>query len=273
MRRRIGALILLLFGVGAAFGALCASFDPHAVNLDATLQGASAAHWLGTDHLGRDLAARLIVGAQPSMIALCVALSVSVGVGAVAAAAIVFGGGALARLIRFLAQACLATRTLVLALVLAALLGPGPLTVALALAVTAWAPYALTIAALFERLAAEPYWRASEALGVSPLRAAFRHLAPNAAAPIGALAGADAGRAIALVATLGFFGLSADTGRPEWGAMIHEYRAFLFSAPRLPLAPIFATMLLALGFHLLLDPGERPNAHHPWRALKWKADR
>lgn len=262
MRRMIGCLILLIFGVAAVFSTLIGAIDPHAVDLDTTLQGASSEHWLGTDHLGRDLAARIILGAAPSMLALCIVLAVSIGVGSLAAAIIVFGGSTSVGLVRFLAYICLATPTMVLALVLAALLGPGPLTVALALSLTAWAPYALTIAALFERLAAEPYWLASEALGASRLHAAFRHLLPNALGPIGALAGADAGRAIALVSTLGFFGLSADTGRPEWGAMIHEYQAFLFSAPRLPLVPICATMLLALGFHLLLDHGDRTVVSH-----------
>lgn len=141
---------------------------------------------------------------------------------------------------------------------IASFLGAGTKAVALALIVSAWAPYALTIAALFERLSAEDYWRASLALGASVPGAIRRHLLPNAWPPIGALAGADAGRAVILVSSLGFIGLSADTGLPEWGAMIHEYRVFLFSEPRLVMAPLVAVSALSAMLHLFLDTGREP---------------
>jgi ABC-type dipeptide/oligopeptide/nickel transport system permease subunit len=82
-------------------------------------------------------------------------------------------------------------------------------------------------------------------------------MVPNAWPAIGALAGADAGRAVVLVASLGFIGLSADTGRPEWGAMIYEYRTFLFTEPRLVLAPVIACALVTTLLHLSLDPRHR----------------
>lgn len=244
-----------------AFLAFNPSLDPHAVDLRNTFDAPSARHWLGTDHLGRDLAARLLAGARPSLLAIAIVLSASLGIGILAGAMIALGPPSLSVMTRWLAETLLAVPTLILALVVAAFLGAGMSAIALALIVSAWAPYALAIAALFERLTGEDYWRASLALGSSLPGALHRHLLPNAWPAIGALAGADAGRAVILVSSLGFIGLSADTGRPEWGAMIHEYRVFLFSEPLLVMAPLTAVAVLSTALHLLLDAGGSPLRH------------
>ncbi len=237
----------------AAAGSLWPPHDPEALDLDRVLASASAEHWLGTDHLGRDLAARLLAGAAPSLLAVAVALVATLGFGIAIGAIIALGGTAMRQATRRLAELALAVPTLVVALAIAAVVGAGPVTAALALAATAWAPYALVVAGLVERLTAEPYWRSAEALGVSRAAGMRRHLLPHLAAPLGALAGADAGRAVVLVASLGFLGLSGDTGRPEWGSMIHEYRLFLFDTPRLVLAPVVAIVLLSLMLHLGIE--------------------
>lgn len=251
---RIIVLAILLCVVYFAFNP---PFDPHSVDLQNTFAGLSADHWLGTDHLGRDLAARLLVGSKPSLFAIAIVLAGSLGIGITAGAVIAFGPTGPSVVVRWLAQTLLAVPTLILALVIAAFLGAGTLAIALALIVSAWAPYALTIAALFERLTGEDYWRASLALGASVPGAIRRHLLPNAWHAIGALAGADAGRAVIVVSSLGFIGLSADTGLPEWGAMIHEYRAFLFSEPRLVMTPLLSVTVLSAMLHLFLDSREQ----------------
>ncbi len=238
---------------GAAAGSLWPPMDPHGIDLDRVLAPVSGAHWLGTDHLGRDLASRLLAGAAPSLLAVVVALLATLGIGIGIGSVIALGGTAMRQAARRMAELALAVPTLVVALTIAAVVGAGPVTAALALAVTAWAPYALVVAGLVERLTAEPYWRAAEALGVTRAAGMRRHLLPNLAAPLGALAGADAGRAVVLVASLGFLGLAGDTGRPEWGAMIHEYRLFLFDTPRLVLAPVGAIVLLSLALHLGIE--------------------
>lgn len=240
-------------------GAIWQPIDPHAVNLGATLQGPSVQHWLGTDHLGRDVASRLMVGAQPSLMAIVIVLISSLGIGLIAGVAIGFGPPTLSSAVRWLAETALALPTLIVALLLSALFGAGLIAISAALIASTWAPYALTIAGLLERLRAESYWNASMALGSNTVGAIRRHGLPNAWPMIGALAGADAGRAVILVASLGFLGLSADTGQPEWGAMIHEYRLFLFSEPRLVLAPVLATALVAFALNRLLD---RPAPNH-----------
>ncbi|MEM1377718.1 MAG: ABC transporter permease [Pseudomonadota bacterium] len=233
--------------------------NPHAVDFTATLEGPSVRHWLGTDQLGRDLASRILAGATPSLLAICIVLISSLGIGLLAGVAIGFAPKPVSATIRWLAETALALPTLIVALLLSALFGAGLIAISAALVASTWAPYAITIAGLLERLRGEAYWTASMALGSNTIGAIRRHGLPNAWPMIGALAGADAGRAVILVASLGFLGLSADTGQPEWGAMINEYRLFLFSEPRLVLAPVLATTLVAFTLNRALDRGEQRN--------------
>ncbi|MEM9223785.1 MAG: ABC transporter permease [Pseudomonadota bacterium] len=249
----VGILAAMLLLGTLAVGAVWQPADPHAVDLTQVLQAPSPNHWLGTDHLGRDVASRLLAGAQPSLMAILIVLLSSLGIGLFAGVTICFGSSTISRPLRWLAETALALPTLITALLLSALFGAGLIAVSAALIASTWAPYALSIAALLERLRAEPYWMASRALGSSTIGAVRRHMLPNAWPTVGALAGADAGRAVILVASLGFLGLSADTGRPEWGAMIHEYRMFLFSEPQLVLAPVLTTALVAFGLNRALD--------------------
>ncbi len=241
----LGALALAsLLGPGA----------PGQIDLDAVLLGPSLSHPLGTDHLGRDLAARVIAGSGPAVAAVLAALGGVVSLGLLGGAALSLGPAPVRSLVAGVADLVLAIPTLVVALILSAIMGGGALTVGLALALTAWAPYALTIAALSDRIRSEQFWLAARALGVPPAGGFMRHILPTLAAPLGALLGADAGRAVILAASLGFLGLGVDTGRPDWGAMIHEYRMFLFEAPRLLLVPMAVIGLLSLALHLVFDP-------------------
>ncbi|MEM7721004.1 MAG: ABC transporter permease [Pseudomonadota bacterium] len=252
--KRVG-LVILGLGVIAFLAAMASGGlgDPHAIDLTNRLASPSADHLLGTDHLGRDLAARIVWGALPSVLAIVIVLVGGIGLGVLAGGIIALGPAGLRSGASWLAETALAVPTLVTALVLSAILGAGVWTVAMALLLTSWAPYAITIAALFDRIRGEAYWNASQALGVPTSAAIARHMLPNAWPAIGALAGADAGRAVVLVASLGFIGLSADTGRPEWGAMIFEYRTFLFTEPRLVLAPVLACALVTFVLHVMLD--------------------
>lgn len=167
--------------------------DPHAVDLSNRLAAPSTHHLIGTDHLGRDLATRVVRGALPSVSAVFIVVAGGIGVGVLAGGAIALGPPLLRNTVSWLAETALAIPTLVSALVLSAAFGAGPMTVAAALLITTWAPYALTIAALFGRIRGEAYWRASESLGAPTCAAVQRHMLPNAWPAIGALAGADAG--------------------------------------------------------------------------------
>ena len=234
------------------------------VDLDLVLAPISPAHPLGTDHLGRDLLARMAAGLVPSLQAVAAALLGALGVGLAAGAAMSLGPGWLRAGLGWAADLALALPTLVVALILSAALGGGPLVIGASLALTAWAPYALTVAQMSDQVRKETWWLATRALGVDGVAGFRRHILPAIAGRVGALAGSDAGRAVILAASLGFLGLGMDTGRPCWGGLIHEYRMFLFSHPRLVLAPTLAIAALSLALHLALDPpghkGRAPTA-------------
>lgn len=254
------AILAIVTGAGA----------PVAVDLDLVLASPSSAHPLGTDHLGRDLLARLVEGAVPSLQAAGSALAGALGLGIAAGAAMSLGPPWARASLEALADLALALPTLVVALVLAAALGGGPLVIGAALALTAWAPYALTVAHLSDHARKETWWLAARAMGVTGVGGFRRHILPAIAARLGALAGADAGRAVILAASLGFLGLGLDTGRPCWGGLIHEYRMFLFSHPRLVLAPVAAIAALSMVLHLSLDPPGRKGltiSQKPWYTL------
>lgn len=250
-------LVLLLPLLALAVFAVLPAPLAGRIDLDAVLAAPCLLHPLGTDHLGRDLFARLAAGARPSLQAIAAALSGALGFGLLAGAAMSVGPVWLRAGLAGLADLALALPTLVVALLLAAVFGGGPLVIGGALALTAWAPYALIVVTLSDQVRREPYWLAARALGTGGLTGYRRHILPAIAPRIGALAGADAGRAVVLAASLGFMGLGLDTGRADWGAMIHEYRMFLFSHPRLVLAPVAAIALVSLSLHLLLDPLRR----------------
>ena len=269
--RRVWLLGVLIVFVGLGLWTVSYGPDPHAIDLSNRLASFSATHPLGTDHLGRDLASRLVWGATPSFVAIAIVLTGGLSLGIIGGGMIALGPPWLRGASKWLAETTLAVPTLVTALVFSAVFGAGPFTVALALLATSWAPYALTVAALFDRISGESYWRASEALGTPRATAVCRHMLPNAWPALGALAGADAGRAVVLVASLGFIGLSADTGRPEWGAMIHEYRMFLFTEPRLILAPILACTMVCILIHGTLDPMGRRRAQPRRRARELRS--
>ncbi|MEM9629625.1 MAG: ABC transporter permease subunit, partial [Pseudomonadota bacterium] len=155
---------ITLVGI-AVLWSLSSEMDPHAVDLSDRLAAPSFGHPLGTDHLGRDLAIRLVWGAIPSLMAITIVLAGGLGLGMVAGGLIAFGPPLVRDAMRWIAETALAVPTLVTALVLSAIFGAGAFTVAAALLVASWAPYALTIAALFDRIRSEAFWQASLALG------------------------------------------------------------------------------------------------------------
>lgn len=191
MRRGLVLHIILALTsmVGVALGM---QHDPHAVDLSNKLASPSTVHLLGTDHLGRDLASRLAWGALPSLAAIALVLTGGLGLGLLAGGIMALGPRALRIPVQWLAETALAVPTLVTALVLSTLFGAGITTVAAALVATSWAPYALSIAALCDRVRGEPYWLASQSLGTSLPTAMLKHMLPNIWPAIGALAGTDA---------------------------------------------------------------------------------
>jgi len=243
-------------------------WQPHpadAIDLDRALLGPGTLHWLGTDHLGRDLLSRVLAGASGTATVLAVVASATVAVGGAVGLAAALAGGAAERLLLRLADLSLVLPQLVVALALTAVLGLSPVSAGLALALGGWGPYAVAAHGLALRVLAEPYVLAARAAGAGPTRVALAHVAPNAAPTFLVLVGADLGRTVLNYAALAFLGLGADTGGHDWGALLFEYRVHGLDHPHLMIAPGAAIAVVAGALNLLLDPRALGEAGSPGR--------
>ena len=251
---RWGLALSLLLIVLALAAPWLAPADPTAQHLAVRLTGPSAAHWMGTDELGRDVLSRVLFGARISML---VGVSVVFGAGIVgfAIGAIAgYCGGWFDRLVNIvLINAFLSFPGILLAIAFAAFLGPGVGKVILALVVTGWAGYARLARAQILQAKEMEYVLAARSLGASPVRILVRHLMPNILQPV--LIQATIGMAGAILAesTLSFLGVGVLAPMPSWGAMLNDARGHLFDAPHLVLFPALAIMTAVLAFNLLGD--------------------
>ena len=247
------ALALLLVFVALAAPWL-APYDPTAQNLPARLLGPSAAHWMGTDDLGRDILSRIFFGARVSML---VAVSVVAGAGALGlaiGALAGFMGGWFDHIMNVvLINAFLSFPGILLAIAFAAFLGPGIGKVILALIITGWAGYARLARAQVLQAKETEYVLAARSLGASPARILLRHLLPNILQPLLVQATIAMAGAILAESTLSFLGVGVLAPMPSWGAMLNDARSHLFDAPHMVIFPALAVMAAVLAFNLLGD--------------------
>jgi len=245
------AFLLVLLALTAPW---IAPADPTALNLPIRLEGPNAAHWMGTDELGRDILSRVVFGARVSIF---VGISVVFGAGLIGLAVgslAGYCGGWFDRLVNIvLINAFLSFPGILLAIAFAAFLGPGIGKVILALVVTGWAGYARLARAQVLQQNEMEYVLAARSLGASPVRILLRHLLPNILQPV--LVQATVGMAGAILAesTLSFLGVGVLAPMPSWGAMLNDARSHLVDAPHLVLFPALAVMLAVLTFNLLGD--------------------
>jgi peptide/nickel transport system permease protein len=248
-----GAAGLIVLALLATVGPALVAGDPLAVDLPGRLQPPGHVHLLGQDALGRDVLARLVAGARVSLGvgALVVALSLAVGVtlGAAAGAA----GGVVDELLGRVIDVLLAFPGLLLAIALAAVLGPGVGHAVLALSVLGWTGYARLARAQVRALRGREFAQAAEALGAGPVRVVLRHLLPLAAPTLLVQATFGLSGAILAEASLSFLGLGTPPPLPSWGTMLDEGRPFLLVAPHLTVYPGLALALTVLAIQLLGD--------------------
>lgn len=246
--------VLLAVGLVLALCGLWQPWDPVAIDLAGVHAAPSLAHWLGTDHLGRDVLSRLMQGAGHTAVVLATVGALSYGIGTSAGVLAASLGGLSEALILRAAEFLVVMPGLVLALTVTALFGLNPVSAGIALGVAGAGPYALVAHGLARRLLAMPFARAAEALGAGRARIAFVHVLPNCAQTMRAYLASDAGRNVVHYAALSFLGLGADTSSADWGAMLYEYRAFIFDHAALMLWPGLAITATALALNLLIEP-------------------
>jgi peptide/nickel transport system permease protein len=247
-----GTAGLACLAVAAALAPWLAG-DPLGVDLGARLVAPSGAHLLGCDALGRDVLARLLYGARISLVVATAVVAISLGVGVLVGAIAGWAGGWTDEAIGRLIDVLLAFPGLLLAIALAAILGPTLPNVVLALSVLGWTGYARLTRAQVEALRGRDFVHAARALGVRPARIVTRHLLPLVAPVLLVQATFGLSAAIVAEASLSFLGLGAPPPTPSWGAMLDEGRTFMLVAPHLVLAPGVALVATVICLQLVGD--------------------
>jgi peptide/nickel transport system permease protein len=235
----------LALGVGVLVLAGLLPLDPVATDLTARFAAPSPAHPLGTDHLGRDVLARLVDGAWISVGLSAVALVICAVLGTAAGLLSGYAGGAAAGLVQRAVDVLAAIPAIVVGLVVAAVREPGTGTLLLAVLLTGWTPFARLAHHLTLRERGREYVEGAVAIGAGPIRIAVRHVLPNALRPLVAHACLRFANVLLSIAGLSFLGLGVQPPTPEWGVMLAEGRQFMFLAPQLVLVPAAAIVGVA----------------------------
>jgi peptide/nickel transport system permease protein len=248
-----GLVVVLLFIAIAALGPLLVPYDPIATSWTAIRKAPSAAHWMGTDENGRDVLARVITGARASLLAGVVAVVIAGGIGVPLGLIAGFARGWADIVIGRIADAMLSCPFLILAIALAAFLGPSLENAMIAIGVTA-APVFMRVArgATLDA-ATNEYVEAARALGNPAWRVAARHVLPNIVPPVMVQATLAIAQAIIAEASLSFLGLGQQPPSPSWGSMLNAAQRFLTQAPWLAIFPGAAIFLAVLAFNLVGD--------------------
>lgn len=255
MKHGLPQLLAGAIAVACVAGGLWQPHDPDAVNVLLRHASPSLIHPLGTDHLGRDLASRMLVaGWRTALVVLAVATIGFAGGALVGTAAAMLGGWRERMLLRGV-EMFIVVPTLIWALTAAAIFGLSPLTAGIALGLAGIGPYALMANSLTHRTLGLAYVRAARAMGAGGFGLMRRHVLPDTLPLLFAHVGGQAGQSVVAYAALAFIGLGADPSKPDWGSMLYEYRMFVFDDPWLMIWPGLAIATITLTLNLWLDRG------------------
>ena len=249
----VGAMLVSLLLLLGIFGPLFTTHGPLTIDLRLALAGPTASHPLGCDALGRDMLARLLYGARLSLMVSLSVVGLSLVVGSLIGGSAALAAGRIDSIVMRLVDVVLAFPGFLLAIALAAILGPSLTDVVIALTAMGWTGYARLVRGEILSLRERDYVYAAEALGASRARILMHHLLPGIAGPIAVQATFGLGGIIVAEASLSFLGLGAMPPTPSWGNMLDAGRAFLLVAPHLTTVPGIAIGLAVLGFNLLGD--------------------
>ena len=248
-----GALVIAVFVFAAVAAPLVAPFDPAATSWTAIRKAPSALHWMGTDENGRDVLSRVIYGARASLLAGVVSVLIAAGAGVPLGLAAGFLGGGVDMVVGRFVDAMLSCPFLILAIALAAFLGPDLTNAMIAIGITAAPVFVRVARGATMDAATNEYVEAARALGNPPWRVMLRHVAPNIVPPVLVQATLAIATAIIAEASLSFLGLGQQPPAPSWGSMLNSAQRFLTQAPWLAIFPGAAIFLAVLAFNLVGD--------------------
>jgi peptide/nickel transport system permease protein len=257
LARRGGAMFgfafVLLFVLLALLAPWLAPYDPVATSWSAVRAAPSAQYWFGADELGRDVLSRVIWGTRASILAGAVSVTISLALGVPIGMLAGYLGRWVDALISRITDAMLACPFLILAIALAAFLGPSLTNAMIAIGISATPVFIRLTRAQVLSAKSEDYVEAARALGNPHLRIALRHIFPNIVAPLIVQATLAIAAAVIAEASLSFLGLGQQPPAPSWGSMLNTARNYVDQAPWMAIWPGLSIFLLVLSFNLLGD--------------------
>jgi peptide/nickel transport system permease protein len=248
----VGSLVIIvIIFLVAGFASVLSPYDPGKTNVAFKLKSPSFQHYLGTDNLGRDVFSRMLYGSRVSLSVGFVAVAISVGIGILVGAMAGYYSGWVDSLLMRFVDVMLCFPSFFLMLTVVALLGPSLFKVMVVIGITSWMGTARFVRAEFLSLRERDFTQAAKALGVKDLRIIYRHILPNAMAPVFVTATLGVASAILVESGLSFLGFGAQPPAPSWGNILTEGRAYIFDAWWLTVFPGFAILVTVLSFNLV----------------------
>lgn len=249
----IALVVIVAFVTLAIFAPWLAPYDPIATNFAAVRKAPSAAHWFGTDEIGRDVLSRVVFGARASLEAGVLSVLISLAIGVPIGLLAGYAGGKVDMLISRITDALLACPFLILAIALAAFLGPSLMNAMIAIGISATPVFVRLTRGTALAAKAEDYVLAARAIGNSPLRIAVRHVLPNIVPPLLVQATLAIAAAVIAEASLSFLGLGQQPPQPSWGSMLNTAKDYIDNAAWMAIWPGLSIFLLVLSFNLVGD--------------------
>ncbi len=249
-----GMVLVMVFVAFALFAPWIAPQSPFAIDLPSRLQPPSAAHWFGTDELGRDILSRIVYGARISMLVGSSVVAGSLLLGLVFGSIAGYYGRFADRFFNIVVMnAFLSFPGILLAIAFVAFLGPGIFNLILALCIGGWVGYARLVRGQVLAVKEKEFVEAARALGASDWRIVTRHILPNIIQPVIVQAAIGMAGAVLAEATMSFLGLGVPPPTASWGSMLNDARLHLFDAPHMVFFPAAAVMLAVLSFNFIGD--------------------
>ncbi len=260
----LGLAVVALFVLVAVLAPLIAPYDPAQQGWTSIRKPPSLQHWFGTDESGRDVFSRVVFGARASLLAGVVSVSIALGLGVPIGLLAGYGGRWIDAVIGRITDAMLACPFLILAIALAAFLGPSLQNAMIAIGLTTTPIFVRLTRGQVMAVKVEDYVEAARAVGNPPVRIAVKHILPNILPALIVQATISIATAIIAEASLSFLGLGQQPPAPSWGSMLNTAQRFLNNAVWMAIWPGLAIFLAVLSFNLLgdglrdaLDPKER----------------
>jgi len=245
-----GLVIIVIVFFIAIFAPFLSLYDPGKTDVSLKLKPPSFQHYLGTDQLGRDVFSRMLYGSQISLSVGFVAVGISILIGILVGAMAGYKGGWVDSLLMRFVDIMLSFPSFFLILTVVAILRPNIYNVMIVIGITSWEGTARFVRAEFLSLRERDYVQAARALGVKDRRIIFRHILPNALAPVFVTASLGVASAILIEAGLSFLGFGVQPPAPSWGNILTEGRTYIFDAWWLTVFPGLAILITVLSFNL-----------------------